>query len=345
MYNLSMQYQITKHIFSPKRTFKISRGVKTSVQNVLLRLQIAGLSGWGEASPNAFYNEDAHTVVQKLEDTLSVLQLEIPQNQAELEAILDVSWKTLQPSHSALCALDLALWDLMAKKQKCSVSELVWGKPLEPVLTSVTLGIADKEEWEARFEDVKDFPVIKIKSHAGEDGAIWDWLHAHTKAKIRVDANASWQHSQLQMYMEQFSKYNIEMIEQPLAPIQDADLRGIPFPRKYPIYADESARTIDDLDHIGGLYDGINIKLTKCGGLTAGLKLLKAAKNNGLDVMVGCMLESDVLISAGLVLAQQAKFADLDGQWLLNPTPFGGVSMDCGILKLKNGYGLQVSMQ
>jgi L-Ala-D/L-Glu epimerase len=156
------------------------------------------------------------------------------------------------------------------------------------------------------------------------------------------DANAAWSWEQLQSFQVALSTLSPSLLEQPLSPENHGHLEGNKEIWGYPLYADESLKTVTDLPGLKSKYHGVNIKLVKCGGLTPALNLLNEARKQGFQIMVGCMLESSLLISAGLVVAQNADWADLDGSWLLQNDPFTGLEWQSGWLRPSPNPGFGV---
>ena len=169
------------------------------------------------------------------------------------------------------------------------------------------------------------------------------YIRSRTDAVIRVDANCSWGKLDVMALTQKLSEIGVEFVEQPLPPDQNDKMAAILKKSVLPILADESSIVPSDVKALKGKFSGINIKLVKCGGLTPGLEMLKTAKASGLSVMVGCMLESNLLISAGAVLGQMADYIDLDGSWLLKDALFDGVNFQSGIITLSDEKGLGVS--
>jgi L-alanine-DL-glutamate epimerase-like enolase superfamily enzyme len=164
------------------------------------------------------------------------------------------------------------------------------------------------------------------------------YARAHTDALLAVDANCAWEGAKLFSLSQELARLGVAFIEQPLPPARDAELSKAS--ACLPLIADESCVTEDDVDRAAERYSGCNIKLVKCGGITPALRMARRCRALGLQSMVGCMLESSALISAGAVVAQGADFADLDGAWLLGDDPFDGWAFDRGILQPPSSPGL-----
>lgn len=320
----------------PRKTFRISRARRTEVRNVFVRLEHERVIGYGEASPNAFYGETWEAVMTRLESArawLATLEINGP---ADLEAAWSASWKFLAPSRAAQCALDLALWDWLAKKRGTTVAELLWEAPPRPVQTFATIGLSTAEELPDKIAEVHGFPRIKIKSDAAADLSALRAVRAQMPALLAVDANGAWAGHDLAALARELAALRVSFLEQPLPPSRDAELSRL----AVPVLADESCVTEEDVPRVLERYDGFNIKLVKCGGLTPARRMLRQGRARGKTIMAGCMLESSALIAAGAALAQQTDHADLDGAWLLADDPFRGWPFDRGALLPSAAPGL-----
>jgi L-alanine-DL-glutamate epimerase-like enolase superfamily enzyme len=337
-----MQLQAVIKTLEPRNPFRIALGEKTFVDNVFVQLESNGICGYGEASPSKYYGESAEDVLEKvlgLKDFLLEMDIALI---SDIPSVWKQAWKYLQPSRAALCAVDVALWDLLGKKESVSVSRLVWRRPAETLVSSCTLGISEPEYREARVDELVQCPVIKIKMDQQGDLELIRYVRSRTDAVIRVDANCSWEKIDIADMSRTLHDLGVEFIEQPLPPEMNHRMPAVLEKSVLPIIADESCVVPADVKSLQGSFSGINIKLVKCGGLTPGLEMLKTAKKLGLKSMVGCMLESNVLIAAGAVLAQKADYCDLDGAWLLKDPLFEGVDFTSGRITLSEGKGLGI---
>ena len=337
-----MKPAIAIHRMHPRHVFRIARGDRSFTDVVFLRVEADGLFGYGEAAPIAFYNETAQDVAARLaglRDFLSTLALETPD---DIAAAWSAAWPLLAPSRAAQCALDLALWDWLARRKGCSVAELAHGQPARPVRTFCTIGLSTAEELPGKIADLRGFAAIKIKSNAERRSRARPrgaGKHERARrgrrqlrlararppaARLGTCASSAWPSS-----------------SNPTRPSDDATLA--PKQHALPIFADESCVTEADVERVLQRYDGFNVKLAKCGGLTPALRMLARGRAAGCGTMVGCMLESSLLISAGLVAAQTTDYADLDGAWLLRDDPCPGMGFERGILQAAPGPGLACS--
>lgn len=324
----------------PRRVFRISRARRTAVCNVFVRIAHDGVTGYGEASPNAFYDETWEGVGAKLDaarDFVAALEVE---SVADIERAWAEVWPLVAPSRAAQCALDLALWDWLSRWQGVTASELAWAEPPEAVTTFCTLGLSAPDELGEKVEELRGFPRIKIKSDATASAEVVRFVRERSEALLAVDANCSWGGADIAAISGELARLGVAFIEQPLPPEKTARLGDVR--SALPLMADESCVTEGDVDGAAGHFAGFNIKLVKCGGVTPALRMVRRGRALGRQVMVGCMLESSALIAAGAVIAQRADYADLDGAWLLRDDPFRGWLFERGILTSPDKAGLGI---
>lgn len=305
-----------------------------------MRVDHDEISGWGEASPNAYYRETAASVSGRLSAASSFLSGLRLGTVGDLAAAWEAIWKIVAPSRAAQCAIDLALWDWLARRNDTTVAELAWNEPARPLRTFCTIGLSTPGELREKIDELAGFPFIKIKSDSSVDLAPLEMLRAASKAVIAVDANCAWGAVDLSLIALELSRHGVVFLEQPFPPSRDGELRP---GNGLPLMADESCVVEMDVERIGERFDGFNIKLVKCGGLTPALRMAKRGRELGLRTMVGCMLESSILIAAGAIVAQQTDYADLDGAWLLGDDPFTGWTFRQGLLSPPAALGLGVA--
>jgi L-alanine-DL-glutamate epimerase-like enolase superfamily enzyme len=325
------------HRLHPRGAFRIARKRTVPFDNVILRLEHEGVTGWGEASPHPFYGASAADVVRNLESLTGWLRTLPIHSVDDIAEAWRESWTKLQ-DRAAQCALDLALWDWLARKNGVTVTELAHGHKPQPVTSFATIGLSTKEELDEKIAELEGFPRVKIKADANADLVAARRVKETLRAAIAIDANGAWSTSTLRALAGGFASLGAQFIEQPLPTTQDRDLiRGA---NPLAIIADESCVLEEDVERLSRHFDGINVKLVKCGGLTPALRMVRRASELGLRSMVGCMLETSVLIAAGCVAAQHADYADLDGAWLIADDPCAGWGFDRGILRPPRAVGL-----
>jgi L-alanine-DL-glutamate epimerase-like enolase superfamily enzyme len=333
-----VEIQTAIHQLHPRGAFRIARKRTVPFDNIIFRVEHDGVIGWGEASPNPFYGVSAAGVVRNLESLAGWLRTLSIRSLADIESAWKESWSRLHPDRAAQCALDLALWDWLARKEGVTVSELAHGHAPKPVTSFATIGLSTKEELDAKITELAGFPRVKIKSDANADLEPARRVKEELGAAIAIDANCAWSPKNLPALSMAFSSLGAEFIEQPFADSHDGDLIRGSYP--IPVIADESCVLQEDVFRLSQYFDGVNVKLVKCGGLTPALRMVRAAGKLGMRSMVGCMLETSILIAAGCVAAQHADYADLDGAWLIADDPCTGWRFERGILHPPEALGL-----
>ncbi|HBE70838.1 MAG TPA: dipeptide epimerase [Planctomycetaceae bacterium] len=325
-----------------REPFTIARGTVSVQPTLIVKVEYDDLVGYGEATTNAYYGvtlETMQAALDRVSDKLAGYRLENP---AELWKELDTD---LADCRFAQCALDCAVWDIYAKMHQMPLWEL-WGFSLEDPRppTCYTIGIDTPETMAKKMQAAAPWPVYKIKLDASGGIDLVRRLREETDAKFRVDANCSWTAEQVPVLAEQLSQLNVELIEQPLAANEFDAMCSLKGNCALPLMADESCQVESDIDRCIDSFDAVNIKLVKCGGLTPARRMITRAKQNGLQVMVGCMTESSIGISAGVHLLPLLDFADLDGALLLADDIAHGITWDAGICKLPTAHGLGVEL-
>lgn len=324
-----------------RHAFTTARGSSSVARNVLLRLRHGAHTGFGEASPIRYYQqtqESCSAALQKMERSLK------GREPYDIERILLDLRVKFPIEASARCAVDLALHDLIGKSLKLPLWKY-WGlDPSKTPQTSFTIGIDSLDKVISKVAEAARFPVLKIKLGAANDMEILrEVRRLCPKKTLRVDANTGWSVNEAIAKAKICEKLGIEFIEQPIPPGRNAAFKRIKNKIGVPLMTDESSIVPEDIPALKGCVDGINIKLVKCGGLREGLKMIHTARACGLKIMLGCMIESSVLISAAAQLSPLVDYADLDGNLLVSDDPFSGVAIDKNAkLILSNRPGLGV---
>ena len=310
-----------------RHTFTISRESITSQPTLIVELTQDGVSGYGEATSNRYYGFTVDRLARSLEAVRPLLAAKTLDDPAEL-------WQECQPlladNPFAQCALDQAAHDLWGKLRGQPVYQL-WGLSTEKLPASnYTIGIDEIDVMVAKMAEFPGWPIYKIKLGTTRDLEIIRALRRHTQAIFRVDANCGWTAEQAIEYAPELKKLGVEFIEQPLPADRWDDLRRVRAESVLPIIADESCIVESDVDRCRGVFHGINIKLVKCGGLTPARRMIDRARELELSVMVGCMTESTVGISAIAQLLPLLDYVDMDGAVLLARDIAEGVRVEQG---------------
>ncbi len=317
-----------------KHTFRISRSVTDIKTNVIVRID----EGIGEAAPSQYYNENIHTVIECLEKSKDKLG----DDPFQIESILSNLNEEIKGNFSAKAGVDMALHGLVGKRLGVPVYRLLGLDGKAPLVTSYTIGIDTPEMMKEKTKEAKDFLVYKVKVGVEKDIEMVKAVREVTDAKIRVDANAGWTADEAIERINQLKEYDIEFVEQPIEPDDKEGLKKIKKNVDVPIIIDELLMTSRDILQFVGLCDGINIKLAKCGGIREALRMIHVARAHDLLIMIGCMIESSVGITAAAHIGSLADFLDLDGNLLLTNDPYRGVKLEQGRLYLPDSPGLGV---
>jgi len=321
-----------------KHEFRISRGGRDLFQNVLVELEWQGRVGRGEAAAATYHGESRETVLAALASWAPLLG-EDPWDRERLLRRLDAA----RPGNrAALSAIDSALWDLAGQEAGQPLWRLLGLSPDDVPLSSLTLGLADWPAMEAKLDEARDFPILKIKMGVEGDVELLRRIRDYTDQRLTVDANSGWSREVAARRVREVADLGVEMVEQPLA-LDDADgFRALRAVSALPIFADESISTSADIPRFLGGIDGVNLKLAKTGGITEALRAIATARAHGLQCMIGCMVESSLGITAAAHIAPLVDHLDLDGHWLLRDDPFEGVGGGAGRLVLTERPGLGV---
>lgn len=328
-YNLPFRYPFT-----------ISKGTKTHQPSLLVQLGFANMVGWGEAPAITYYNIPVAKMIEDIEAKKKFIE-------GFSFTHPDRYWHYLHhllPQNNFLvAALDIAAWDLFGKLKRQPLYALWNTDPTKAPLTDYTIGIDSIEKMVAKMQE-KPWPVYKIKLGTKEDIAIMEALRKHSDAVFRVDANAGWSVEEALEILPVLKQLNVELVEQPLAKDNWEGMKILYDKSPLPLFADEACVFEADVKKCAGYFHGINIKLTKCSGITPALRMITEAKQLGLKTMLGCMNESTVGSAAIAHLAPQVDYIDADGPLLLAEDIATGLQYDAGKLLLSERPGLGVEL-
>jgi L-alanine-DL-glutamate epimerase-like enolase superfamily enzyme len=286
--------------------FTISRGSKTEARVVVVTIQDGPHRGRGECVPYTHYGESIESVTAEIEAQRWAIERDPDRG----------SLQRSMKSGAARNALDCALWDLEAKRAGCRAWELAGLPALQPVETAYTLSLGSVEEMAAAAHAAAARPLLKLKlSGPGDLERVRAVREATPRTRLIVDANEAWTPAIFAELGPKLRDLAVELIEQPLPAGADEELANLPHP--VPVCADEACHDRASLAKLGRKYDAVNIKLDKTGGLTEALALLSAAQEAGLAIMVGCMVGTSLSMAPAMLVAQQARWSDLDGPLLL----------------------------
>ncbi|MDQ2904808.1 MAG: dipeptide epimerase [Chloroflexota bacterium] len=318
--------------------FRISRGVQHISENVIVQVTHKDIVGLGEASPAEYYGESPGTVLA----CMGQFAGNLGDDPFLIEDIFERLDHIIGLNPAAKAAIDMALYDIMGKMLGVPVYKLLGLNPAHAAHTSFTLGIDTPANMAKKAQLARDYPILKVKVGTKNDIDVLKAIREVSDATIRVDANAGWTPKEAIKNINELAPYNIEFVEQPIPARDLAGLKLIRDNVALPIIADESCITVDDIPLVAECVDGINIKLMKCGGIRHALKMIHVARAHNLRVMIGCMIESSLSITAAAHLTPLVDYADLDGHLLIDDDPYVGVTVNEGKLILPDGPGLGV---
>jgi L-alanine-DL-glutamate epimerase-like enolase superfamily enzyme len=334
-----MELRIHEYDLPLRHVFTISRGSITVQKTLIVELSEDGFHGYGEATTNEYYGFTFENMAAALERVRPLVE---SRKLVDPVKLWEECARSIGDNPFALCALDQAAYDLWGKKQRQPVYKL-WGLSLDSIPASdYTIGIDRVERMVEKLKEFPGWPIYKIKLGTSQDIEIVRALRQHTSAIFRVDANCGWSADEAISNSGPLKELGVEFIEQPLPADRWADMRRVHDGTQLPIVADESCIVESDVDRCAGHFHGINIKLVKCGGLTPARRMIARARQLGLKVMVGCMTESTVGISAIAQLLPLLDFVDMDGAVLLARDIATGVTLDKGVCRYPsvNGNGV-----
>lgn len=323
-----------------RNPFRLSYGVDETRTAFWLRLKDD--AGWGEGTIPSYY----HIPNQAMFDLWQQASLKpepFPDDPAHITA-----WVGVQGPAPARCALDLALHDRIGRATRQPLFALLGLPRPAPKPTSFTIAIDTPEEMARQAAAIPKYPIIKIKLGSEDDITRLEAIRrARPDARLRVDANAGWTREQAFANVRLLEKFNLEMIEQPLAKEDIEGLGLVQARTSIPVVADESLLTLEDVDRLAKAgVKGINLKLMKVGGLAPAVRVLRRAHLLGLRVMLGCMIETSIGVTAMAHLSGLAEWLDLDAPLLVSNDPFNGIRIDeCAVLSLPKGAGIGVTQK
>lgn len=322
-----------------RHPFTISKGTKTHQPTFVVSLEHMGIHGYGEAPAISYYNIPVERMVADLKAKKSMIEHYAFTEPKRFWHFLH----HLLPENSFLvCALDMAAWDLYGKMRRQPLHR-IWGIPYSnAVKTDYTIGLDRVETMIEKLVE-KPWPIYKIKLGFSDDLSIIEAIRDRTSAVLRVDANAAWDLDQARERIAAFRHFDIELIEQPLAKDNWPGMKILFDESPIKVIADESCVAVQDVAKCEGYFHGINIKLTKCGGITPALQMIEQAKKLGMKVMMGSMNESSIGSAAIAHFLPQLDYVDADGPLLLEQDLAAGLTFELGKMNINDAPGLGIT--
>jgi L-Ala-D/L-Glu epimerase len=305
---------------------------------ILVKLTRDGVTGLGEGAPIVRYREDAEGGQKAIASVGSLLQEADPWR---FEKLMHEVARRIDGHFAAKAAIDIATLDWVGKKLEVPLYRLLGLEPSDTPITSFSIGIDTPELTRQKVREAEEFPVLKIKVGLNSDEATLEAVRAVTRKPLRVDANEGWKDREEAVQKIQWlESQGVELIEQPMPAEMVRETRWVRDRVHIPIFADEAATSAVAISQLAGAYDGVNVKLDKCGGIQEALRMIHVAKAVGMKTMLGCMISSSIAVTAAAHLSPLVDYADLDGNLLLANDPYRGVVVREGKLILPDGPGL-----
>jgi L-alanine-DL-glutamate epimerase-like enolase superfamily enzyme len=314
---------VHKEIWDIGGGFSISRSRKWAAEVLMVEIHEGGVRGRGEGVPNRRQGKNLGDVAAQIAKVRDLV---------ESGSLNRVGLQTLLPPGAARNALDCAYWDLESKLKDVPVWKLAGLPEPKPLITAFTVTLDKPAAMASVARENKHRPLLKIKLGGSDDlERVRGVRAAAPEAKLIVDANEAWTPVTYSEHASELARMGVKLLEQPLPAGQDAVLASLE--RSVPLCADESLHDSSDLAAVAKLYDFVNIKLDKAGGLTEATKIADAARDRGISIMIGCMVGTSLGMAPAFLLGAYAQIVDLDGPLLLAEDRPGGIQYDGGIMQ------------
>ena len=335
-----MELTFTTYRIKLNHTFGISRSAYDWYDIVYIFIKDGEIIGRGEAAPSLRYNESTERILSILKQ-----KIKLPVDCSNRDEIWNFILPQLKEVKALEAAFSMALWDWWGQKCEKPVFELLNIKTDEIPLTSFTIAIGELDEIGQKIDEADPYHILKVKLGTPKmDKEIMTEIRRHTDKVIRIDANEGWEPETALGFTKWLADQNVEFVEQPFPADQLDHSAALKDKSPLDIYADENSLDSADIPRISTAFDGINIKLMKCGSLEEGKRMINLARFYDLKIMLGCMVESSVGITAAAHLAGEVDKVDLDGNLLINNDPYLGVKVIDGKLVLPNSNGLGINL-
>ncbi len=318
--------------------FGLARSTRTEID--VIHINIDG--GVGESSPSKYYGETINTVVENLNKVSDKVDADVDFIEDKMDEL-----KNLLPENapSTLAAIDMALYDNFCKKINIPLYKLIGVDPKRCPKSSFTIGIDTIDVMLQKVDKAKEYPILKIKlgRDSEADMKVMKAIREKTDKTIRVDANCGWSYDEAVKCIDFLADLDVEFVEQPMEKDDIDGLKKLYKVSKLPIILDENIKVSKDIPRCAEFCHGINIKLMKCGGITEARKMIAIARAFDLKIMIGCMIESSIAITAASHLGPLVDYLDLDGHALVSNDPYVGMILKEGkpIIPDKPGIGVE----
>lgn len=336
-----MKFSFETYRIECTHPFGISRSSHSFYDVVFIYLEHNGLIGRGEAAPSNRYNESTERILSVLNRGITV-----PDNMDDIHELFNHFSSQCERIKALEVAFSMATLDLWCQKEGKPLYEYFNADPKSAPQTSFTISIGDMGLLPQKIDEAKPYDILKVKlgTSLNKDKSIIERIRLETDKIIRVDANEGWDLDTGLLMSFWLADNNVEFIEQPFKSTNLSDTAKLKSKSPLPIIADENSINSSDILKIENVFDGINIKLMKCGTLFEAVKMVKMARERDMKIMLGCMIESSVAITAAAHISPLVDYADLDGNLLISNDPYKGVVVENGRLALPSSNGLGISL-
>jgi L-alanine-DL-glutamate epimerase-like enolase superfamily enzyme len=306
--------------------------------NLLVRFTRDGTTGFGEGAPIVRYDENAESARKAVE---SVREYFLSADPWQFEKVMADVFRRIQGQYAGKAALDIALMDWIGQRLGIPLFRYFGLDPNDTPLTSFSIGIDSPDITRQKVREAEGFPILKIKVGLKTDEPTIEAVRSVTNKPLRVDANEGWtDREEAVRKINWLEGQGVEFVEQPMPASMMEDIRWVRKRVHLPLIADEACLHPTDIPKLVDAYDGVNIKLMKCGGMFEAFRMIQIAKSLGLKTMLGCMIESSIGVTAAAHLSPLVDFADLDGNLLIANDPYSGAKVKQGKLILPDRPGL-----
>ena len=316
-----------------KHPFKIAHGVRTTTDVVYIRLTHQNLVAWGEAALPPYLPETQKSVIDFF-SKIDISGIQFPLNPVQIFKETDEKYSG---NLSAKAALDMALWGLKAQIENKPIGELLKIEATQFPLCTYTLGVSSLDEMKVKVGEANQygFELFKVKLNGENDKQALENFRRLTRKPFAIDVNQGWKTAdEARGNLHDLVQFDPVLVEQPLPVTGLNEMPELLKEFSVPFYADESCRQPGDIEKLPGYFNGVNIKLMKCGGISPALEMIAKARGLGLKILIGCMSESSVGCTAAAHLTPLADYADLDGPYLIVNDPFSGMTVERGRIKV-----------
>jgi L-alanine-DL-glutamate epimerase-like enolase superfamily enzyme len=308
--------------------------------NLFVRLNCGDVTGLGEGAPIVRYSENAESARRALESVSGLIAATDPW---QFEKLMAEVFRRIRGEYAAKAALDISLMDAAGRRLGVPLYRYFGLDRNDAPMTSFSIGIDTPEVTRQKALEAEPFPVLKIKLGLETDEETIESVRSVSRKPIRVDANEGWKDKEEAVRkINWLESQGVEFVEQPMPAAMLEETRWVRSRVHIPIIADEACLHPADIPRLVDSYDGVNIKLMKCGGVLEAFRMIQIAKSLGMKTMLGCMIESSIGVTAAAHLSPLVDYADLDGNLLIANDPFRGVRVERGKLILPEGPGLGV---